>query len=82
MVAVEALASLASHVEDDVVLTLLLRGGRGVDGDLCLLEARRREQIHQRKAPAPRVRVIRPSREREFHRLVASGGIVRARWRA
>jgi len=82
VVVVETLASLASHVEEEVVRTLLLRGGNGVDDDLCFLGAKRREQSHQRKAPAPIVKVIRPTREREFHRLVASGGIVRARWRA
>ena len=78
----EALASLANHVEEDVVRTLLLRGGSDVEGDLCFLGASSREQSHQRKAPAPKVNVIRPIREREFHRVVASGVMFRARWRA
>ena len=41
MVVVETLASLASHVEEEVVRTLLLRGGNGVDDDLCFLGAKR-----------------------------------------
>ena len=81
---VETLASLASHVEEDVVRTLLLRGGSIVlEVDFCfLVVVKRREQSHQRKAPAPIVKVILPTLEREFHRLVASGGIVLARCRA
>jgi len=80
---VETLASLASHVEEDVVRTLLLRGGSVVlEVDFCFLGVKRREQSHQRKAPAPIVKVILPTLEREFHRLVASGGIVLARCRA
>lgn len=78
----EALASLASHVEEEVVRTLRLRGSIGVEGDLCFLGASSREQSHQRKAPAPIVKVIRPTREREFHGVVASGVMFRARWRA
>ena len=81
---VETLASLASHVEEEMVRTLLLRGGSGVlEDDFCfLVGVKRRLQSHQRKAPAPMVNVILPTRESEFHRLVASGGMVRARCRA
>ena len=79
---VDTLASLASHVEAEVVRTLLFRVGRGADKELCLFGASQREQSHQKKAPAAKVKVTLPSLEREFHLVVASGGIVRASCRA
>ena len=43
VVVVDTLASLASQVEDEVVRTLLFRGGSGAVKELCLLGASQRE---------------------------------------